>query len=198
MHRTKKIVGIWKIVHTYIKFTGLLGLGLGLLMVGDTVLELLLAAGGLHMLNTDVKALVKDLALDLLVHHHTHGGLGDVPHTAGTAVIVTVGHTLVDGTVDLDVNEVTHLVLGHVGLHGRKTIVTEPLREHVTRVAAHAPSSAAPHLDLCITHAAHTHETKKDRKKKGECFTVSGLRTQNFNPTIAPSTSLGCSILCYC
>jgi hypothetical protein len=25
-------------------------------------------------------------------------------------------------------------------------VVTEPLREHVTRVAAHAPSSAAPHL----------------------------------------------------
>merc|ERR1719409_2050920 len=115
-----------------------LGLGLDLLVLSDTILELLLAAGGLDVLDAHVKALVDDATLKLLVHEDTDGGLGDVPHTAGAAVVVPVGHTLVDGTVDLDVNEVTHLVLGEVGLHGGKTVVAEPLREHVARIAAHA------------------------------------------------------------
>jgi hypothetical protein len=119
-------------------------------MVSHAILELLLAAGGLDMLNAHVKALVDDAALDLLVHKNANSGLGDVPHTASTAVIVPVRHTLVDGTVDLDVNEVTNLVLSQVSLHGRKTMVAEPLREHVTRITAHAPGSAAPHLDLNI------------------------------------------------
>ena len=64
-----------------------------------------------------------------------------------------------DSTVDLDVDEVTHPVRGQVGLHGRKTVVSEPLREHVTRIAAHAPGSAAPHLDLHPTRNI-AHETQ--------------------------------------
>ena len=137
-------------------FTGLLGLGLGLLVVSDTVLELLLAAGGLDVLDAHVDALSQDTALDLLVHQHADSGLGDVPHAASAAVVVPVGHTLVDGTVDLDVHEVTQLVGGQVSLHGGKAMVAKPLGEHVARVATHATSPTAPHLCRSHTHAHAT------------------------------------------
>ena len=108
------------------------------------------------MLDAHVDALVKDTTLEHLVDEDTHGGLSDVPHTAGTAVVVPVGHTLVDGAVDLDVHEVTQLVGGQVSLHGGKAMVAKPLGEHVARVATHATSPTAPHLCRSHTHAHAT------------------------------------------
>merc|ERR1712216_1101224 len=128
----------------------LLCLRLELLVLSHAILELLLAARGLDVLDAHVDALVKDTTLEHLVDEDTHGGLSDVPHTAGTAVVVPVGHTLVDGAVDLDVHEVTQLVGGQVSLHGGKAMVAKPLGEHVARVATHATSPTAPHL--CRSH----------------------------------------------
>ena len=112
--------------------------------------------GLLDVLDAHVDALVKDTTLEHLVDEDTHGGLSDVPHTAGTAVVVPVGHTLVDGAVDLDVHEVTQLVGGQVSLHGGKAMVAKPLGEHVARVATHATSPTAPHLCRSHTHAHAT------------------------------------------
>ena len=44
-----------------------------------------------------------------LVDFDTNGGLGDVPDTAGLTVVELVGHTLVNGTISLDVNNVSDL-----------------------------------------------------------------------------------------
>ena len=94
---------------------GLLGLLLDLLVLLDAVQEVLAAGGVLDVLNPDGDPLGQDPALDSLVDDDTNGVLGDVEDAASLAVVGLVWHTLLEGTVALDVDDVAGLVATQVG-----------------------------------------------------------------------------------
>ena len=54
-------------------------------------------------------SLLHDPSSHTLVDLNTDGALGDVPDTASLSVVVLVGHTLVDGAIGLDINDVANL-----------------------------------------------------------------------------------------
>ena len=88
------------------------------------------------MLDADVDALLENAAIDKLVDADTDCGLGNVEYNAGAAVVVLVGHTLVDGRISEDIDVVTdldgHQVLGKVN----GSLLPELLGEHVARTRA--------------------------------------------------------------
>ena len=85
------------------------------------------------MLNADMDALFNDATIDEFVHAYTHGRLGHIKYNSCAAVVVFVGHPLVDGRIGENVDVVTNLegeeVLREVG----HTMFPEFLREHVAR-----------------------------------------------------------------
>ena len=95
-------------------------------------LELLLAVGRSHVLDSHVHELLDDSAVDELVHSDAEGSLGDVEHDAGSALVALVGHTLVDGGVHDDVDVVTDLEGLQVDAEGKSTSLSELLREKVS------------------------------------------------------------------
>jgi len=118
----------------------LLAGGLGcllLVLVGlDAVQEVQSALGVLDVLNTDVDPLGKDLSADALVDDDADGVLGHVEDATGLAVVSLVGHTLLEGTVTLDVNNVSHLVAGKVGGQVLDSLGLVLPREHVSGATA--------------------------------------------------------------
>uniref|UniRef100_T1DFJ0 Secreted protein n=1 Tax=Psorophora albipes TaxID=869069 RepID=T1DFJ0_9DIPT len=103
----------------------------GLVVLLDAAQEIVTAAGWVDVLDADVDALGQDVSADALVHDDTEGVLGDVVHATGLTVVGLVGHTLVHGTVTLDVDEVTGLVDLHVGRQRDGTVLPEGTGEHV-------------------------------------------------------------------
>ena len=88
----------------------LVGFGL-LLVVGlDAGQELLSAGGESEVLDSDVDALGDDSLSDLLVDDDSDGPRVDVEDGAGSAMVIFIGHALVDRAVDNNVNDVTDLV----------------------------------------------------------------------------------------
>ena len=98
--------------------------------------DLLLALGLADVLDADVDALLEDAAVDELVHTDTDGGLGNVEDDTGAAVVVLVGHTLVDGGISEDVNVVTDLDGHHVLGEVDGSLLPEVLGEHVAGTRA--------------------------------------------------------------
>ena len=62
------------------------------------------------MLDSDVDALGDDSLSDLLVDDDSDGPRVDVEDGAGSAMVIFIGHALVDRAVDNNVNDVTDLV----------------------------------------------------------------------------------------
>ena len=60
-------------------------------------------------------SLGNDSVSDLLVDHHSDRPWVDVEDSSGSSVVVSVGHALVDGTIDSDVDDVSDSV-GSEGL----------------------------------------------------------------------------------
>jgi hypothetical protein len=116
----------------------LVGTGLLLdgLVRGNALQEILSALALLDVLNSDMDALGNDSVANTLVYDDTDGAGGDVPDLAGAAVVELVGHTLVDGTIGLDVDKVTDLVVDKVGRQVWRTILPEGARELGTGVRA--------------------------------------------------------------
>lgn len=92
----------------------LLTTGLGSSSLGrvflDSVQELLSTLGVLDVFDLDVKSLFDVSVTNDLVNNDTDSGLGNVEDNTGLTVVEFEWHTVVDSTVDLDVNNVTDLV----------------------------------------------------------------------------------------
>ena len=107
------------------------------------------------MLNAEVDALLHVAATNLLVDDHTNGGLGDVvDDTSATdnhksvtfpqikqlskdiPMVELVGHTLLDGSVGLNVDNIASLVGLQVGRKRDGAMVAELAREHVAGASA--------------------------------------------------------------
>jgi len=73
----------------------------------DTIQETATRLGVFDVLNADIDALGEDAAANALVDDDTDGALGDVENAASGTVVHFVGHTLLDGTVALDVDDIT-------------------------------------------------------------------------------------------
>jgi hypothetical protein len=67
------------------------------------------------VLNTDVNSLLDNSVTDLLVDGNTHGTWSNIKDTTGLTMIELMWHTLLDGTITLDVNDISTLVHFHVG-----------------------------------------------------------------------------------
>ena len=107
----------------------LVGLVLELVVLLDS-LEELVAAGGLsEVLRADMESLFDLPVPDDLVDDDADGSGVDVEDLGGSAVVDVVGHALVDGSVDLDVDELAALELGEVVGHLDRAVLPERLGE---------------------------------------------------------------------
>ena len=95
------------------------------------------------MLNADVDPLGENPDANTLVHNNTDSPGGDVVDAAGPALVVLVGHTLVNSTINLDVHNVADLEHLQVGGQVNGTLGTEPLGEQV---------AGARTVSLSVTH----------------------------------------------
>jgi len=101
-------------------------------IVLHTVDELLATFGVLDVLNADVDTLLQVAVADTLVDDDTEGGLGDVVDNTGLSVVDFVWHTLLDGSVCLDIDNITDAVLCQVNRHGNHALLAEVTREGIS------------------------------------------------------------------
>ncbi|KAH3660611.1 hypothetical protein OGATHE_004943 [Ogataea polymorpha] len=109
-------------------------LGSGLLsgVLLDSVQELLSALGVFDVLDSNVQSFLNVSVSNNLVDNHTNGALGHVKDDTSLSVVVFVWHTLLDGSVDLDVDDVSDLVGLEVHGHRQRSVLLEVTTESVT------------------------------------------------------------------
>ena len=90
--------------------TLLLSLNMKLSVLSDPLLEVILALGVADVLCPDVDPLWSDVVVNSSVDEETDGPWADVPDNTSAAVVESVWHTLMDGTIDMDVDNVTDAV----------------------------------------------------------------------------------------
>lgn len=71
--------------------------------------------------------------IDLLIDFNADGTLGDVPDLTGAAMVELVGHTLMDGAVNPDVDIIADVVGPQVGREMDSTLLSEGPREGIPR-----------------------------------------------------------------
>mgnify|MGYP005992677479 CR=1 FL=1 len=113
-----------------------LGGALQVLVLLNAVQETLAGVGQTHVLDTDVDGLAEDAAADQLVDLNTDSTARDVEDNASAAMVESVRHTLLAGTVHNDVNDVTDLDGLGVSAEGDGAGLTEGAGEHVARARA--------------------------------------------------------------
>lgn len=122
---------------------GLFSLVLGLVVVPDPLQEVLPRGRFLDVFDSHVDPLGDDAVPDLLVDDDTEGPWVDVEDSTGLAMVVLVGHALVDGAVNGDVDDLATLVgsecLGDVD----GACLSESLLELVT---------GSPSVAVCVCH----------------------------------------------
>ena len=79
-------------------------------VLSDPLLEVVLALGVADVLCPHIDPLWSDVVVNPSVDKETDGSWADVPDNTSAAVVESVWHTLVDGTVDMNINDVTDAV----------------------------------------------------------------------------------------
>lgn len=87
------------------------------------------------MLDSDVKPLGDYSIPDLLVDDDADSSRVDIENGAGAAVVVFIGHALVDGTIDDDVNVITNFVGGKGSSNVNGSGLLESLSELLSSLA---------------------------------------------------------------
>merc|ERR1712062_234852 len=93
---------------------GLLVSLLLLLVLLDALEEVSAAGGVLHVLDAQVHLLGDNAVANTLVHNHSNSMLCDIEDTPSLAMVELERHTLLDGTIGLDVNNITTFENFHV------------------------------------------------------------------------------------
>ena len=110
-------------------------LSLGLSTLGsvglDSVQELLSTLGVLDVFNSQADSLLDVSVTNDLVDDNTDSRLGHVVHNTSLTLVELVRHTLLDGTVGLDVDNVTNFVDLQIGRQGDSAMLSEVTLEHV-------------------------------------------------------------------
>merc|ERR1719219_28191 len=103
-----------------------------LFVLVDSVDETKSALGVLDVFNSEVDSLGNDVSSASFVYDDPDGVLGDVVYSTSFTVVDFVWHTLLDGTITFDVDDVASFVDVHVGGQAWHTLVSELLGEHVS------------------------------------------------------------------
>ena len=125
-----------------VSFSGTDGLSLGgdslaslvsfsllLIIVSASLEETFSRSRKSNVVVSDVDSLGDNSVSELLVNNNTDGSRVDVENSTGLTVVKVVGHTLVDGTVNNDINVVTDSVGGQDLRDTDGTVLSETLGE---------------------------------------------------------------------
>jgi hypothetical protein len=112
--------------------TLLSGLNLLSSVLLDPVKELLSALGVLDVLDTKVDTLLNVSVSNNLLNNNTNRRFGDVVDNTSLTVVELVGHTLLNSTIGLYVNDISDLVCLQVDRHGDDTMLLKVTREGIT------------------------------------------------------------------
>ncbi|GIL77657.1 hypothetical protein Vretimale_6781, partial [Volvox reticuliferus] len=93
-----------------------------------------------------MNALLDDTVANPLVDLHADGALGNVPDDASLTLIPLVWHTLMDSTIDLDVDIIPKLVGPQVSGQRNVALLAEATGKHMPR--AGTKTLAARHSSL--------------------------------------------------
>ena len=115
----------------FLAFVGHVGFP-DLFVLVDSVDESQSRFGVFDVLNSEVDSFGHDVSSDSLVDDDTDSVLGDVVDSTGFTVVDLMWHTLLNGTVTFDIDDVASFVDVHVGSETWHTLVSELLGEHVT------------------------------------------------------------------
>lgn len=83
------------------------------------------------MLDADANTLLNVTGTNRLVNDDAEGTLRDVEDNTSLAMVELVGHTLLDGTIGLDIDQITDLVGLHVGGKLDHPMITEGTGEEM-------------------------------------------------------------------
>jgi hypothetical protein len=101
-------------------------------VVVDSVNKTLSRLGVLDVFDSQVDSFWVDISSNSLVDDNTDGVGSDVKDSTSFSVVRFVGHTLLDGTISFDIDDVTTFVDLHVGGHVDDSMLSERFGEHVT------------------------------------------------------------------
>ena len=127
--------GNWESLEVRDSLSGSLGSFSLLVVLLDAFQEIRTRAGGLDVFDTDVDSLGKDLSPDTLVNNDSDGALSYVEDTSSLSVVNLVRHTLLEGSIRDNIDDVSTLVDLIVGRQMLNSVVSESLGEHVARSA---------------------------------------------------------------
>lgn len=102
------------------------GLGLAALdvVIAAASEEVVTGGGLLEVLNADVDLLLNNASVHALVEQNSDGAGSDVPDDTSLSVVVLVGHTLVNLTAGLHINDISNTERVQVGGQGGVSVLT--------------------------------------------------------------------------
>ena len=106
----ESVIGLLGYSFGWDSLLGLVSFSLLFIVVSDSVEEALSWSWFLDVLNSNMNSLGDDSVSDLLVDDDSYWSRIDIEDSSCSSVIVSVWHTLVDGSVDSDINDVSNSV----------------------------------------------------------------------------------------
>jgi hypothetical protein len=106
------------------------------IVITTTGKESITRGGLLQVLNADVDLLLDDASVDTLVEQNTDGTGSHVPDDTSLSVVVLVGHTLVNLTAGLNINNISNTEGTQIGGEVGGAVLTEGDGESVTSACA--------------------------------------------------------------